>query len=266
MAGDPLFDGGAWTADACQKIIRFVDLAETFHFPLVHLVDCPGFQVGLAAERSAVIRWGVRAIAAICQTSVPWCSVIVRNVLRRRRAGPPAGRAAGAALRLAVGELGLPAAGRRHRGGLPRRRSTRSADPAAKLDEIEARLNRAALPVPYRRSRSGWRRSSTRATPAGCCASSPSWRRRCARRAWPHSACGPERGCPSGRAGARGYRRAGARGYCRADARGCRAGEPDGGPRASCPHPPCCARRPVPQRGRGDAPDVRPIPLRCRAG
>ena len=33
MAGDPLFDGGAWTADACNKIIRFVDMAQTFHLP-----------------------------------------------------------------------------------------------------------------------------------------------------------------------------------------------------------------------------------------
>ena len=43
MAGDPFVYGGAWTADASQKITRFVDLAETFHLPVVHLVDCPGF-------------------------------------------------------------------------------------------------------------------------------------------------------------------------------------------------------------------------------
>ncbi len=79
MAGDPLFDGGAWTAETCSKIIRFVDTAQTFHLPIVHLVDCPGFQVGLRAESSAVIRWGVRALSAINQTTVPWCSIIVRN-------------------------------------------------------------------------------------------------------------------------------------------------------------------------------------------
>jgi hypothetical protein len=79
MAGDPLFDGGAWTADACSKIVRFVDMAQTFHLPVVHLVDCPGFQVGLRAESTAVIRWGVRALSAINQTTVPWCSIVVRN-------------------------------------------------------------------------------------------------------------------------------------------------------------------------------------------
>src|SRR5437588_2816367 len=43
MASDPFFYAGAWTADVCDKIIRFVDLAETFHLPIVSLCACPGF-------------------------------------------------------------------------------------------------------------------------------------------------------------------------------------------------------------------------------
>src|SRR5262249_33332027 len=46
MAGDPFFYGGAWTADACQKVERFIDTAQTFHLPVVYLVDCPGFLIG----------------------------------------------------------------------------------------------------------------------------------------------------------------------------------------------------------------------------
>lgn len=80
MAGDPLHQGGAWTAASAQKIMRFIDLAETFHLPVVHLVDCPGFVVGLEAERAGTMRHAVRALAAIHQSTVPWCSVIVRNV------------------------------------------------------------------------------------------------------------------------------------------------------------------------------------------
>src|SRR5262249_3451543 len=79
MAGDPYFYGGAWTADACQKVVRFVDLAQTFHLPVVYLLDCPGFLIGLEAERAATIRHGVRAMTAINQTTVPWCTIIVRN-------------------------------------------------------------------------------------------------------------------------------------------------------------------------------------------
>ncbi len=80
MAGDPYQYGGAWTAAAAQKVVRFIDLAETFHLPVVHLVDCPGIRVGMEAERSGAIRHAVRAICAINQTTVPWCSIIVRNV------------------------------------------------------------------------------------------------------------------------------------------------------------------------------------------
>src|SRR5262249_5650321 len=56
LASDPYHYGGAWTAGACAKIVRFVDLAETFHLPVVYLCDCPGFLIGLDAERSATIR------------------------------------------------------------------------------------------------------------------------------------------------------------------------------------------------------------------
>ena len=33
LASDPFHYGGAWGADTCQKVVRFVDLAETFHLP-----------------------------------------------------------------------------------------------------------------------------------------------------------------------------------------------------------------------------------------
>src|SRR3546814_2914056 len=79
MASDPYFFAGAWTADACRKITRFVDMAETFHMPVVYLCDCPGFLVGLEAERTGTIREGVRAMSAINQCTVPWCSIIVRD-------------------------------------------------------------------------------------------------------------------------------------------------------------------------------------------
>jgi hypothetical protein len=79
LASDPYHYGGAWNADTCQKVVRFVDLAETFHLPVVYLMDCPGFLIGLEAEKTATIRHGVRAMAAMNQTTVPWCTIIVRN-------------------------------------------------------------------------------------------------------------------------------------------------------------------------------------------
>ena len=79
MAGDPYHYGGGWTADSSQKVCRFVDLAETFHLPVVHLVDNPGFVIGTEAEEQATIRHGARALAAVYQATVPWCSILVRK-------------------------------------------------------------------------------------------------------------------------------------------------------------------------------------------
>ena len=79
VASDPYHYGGAFTADAAQKLTRFADMAETFHLPVVFLADIPGFLVGLEAEKSGVIRHGVRALSAIHQASVPWCSIIIRK-------------------------------------------------------------------------------------------------------------------------------------------------------------------------------------------
>jgi acetyl-CoA carboxylase carboxyltransferase component len=80
LANDPYFYAGGWTASASEKITRFVDLADTFHLPVVHFVDNPGFVIGTQAEQQATIRSGARALAAIYQATTPWCSVIVRKV------------------------------------------------------------------------------------------------------------------------------------------------------------------------------------------
>jgi acetyl-CoA carboxylase carboxyltransferase component len=153
MAGDPYHYAGAWTADACAKIIRFVDLAQTFHLPVVHLVDCPGFLVGLQAEQTATIRAGVRAMTALDQCTVPWCSVIVRNVF-----------GVAGALHQPPGRLSLRYAWPSARwGSLPLEGGIEAAyraeidaapDPQAKLAEIEQRLNK--LRSPFRSAETFW--------------------------------------------------------------------------------------------------------------
>ena len=79
MAGDPFFLDGAWTADVCDKVTRHMDLCATFHLPVIHFVDCPGFAVGVKAETAGVTRAGVRAMTAVYQASVPVCSVVIRK-------------------------------------------------------------------------------------------------------------------------------------------------------------------------------------------
>jgi propionyl-CoA carboxylase beta chain len=79
LASNPNVYGGGWTAEAAQKVTRFVDLAETFRLPVVHFVDIPGFVIGTRAERAGTIRHGARALSAIYQASVPWCTMLIRK-------------------------------------------------------------------------------------------------------------------------------------------------------------------------------------------
>lgn len=79
FAEDPYVYGGAWTADASRKVTRFIDLASTFHLPLIHLEDCPGFLIGKESEQAATIRLGSVALAALGQSTSPFCAIVVRK-------------------------------------------------------------------------------------------------------------------------------------------------------------------------------------------
>ena len=153
LASDPYHYGGSWTTEACQKVVRFVDLAETFHLPVVYLMDCPGFMIGLDAEKSATIRHGVRAMAAVNQTTVPWCTIIVRNAFG------VAGVVHQPANRFSM-RYAWPSA---YWGSLPLEGGIEAAyradidaadDPKAKMLEIEDRLNK--LRSPFRSAEKFW--------------------------------------------------------------------------------------------------------------
>ncbi len=153
LASDPYVYGGSWSADTCQKIVRYVDLAETFHLPVIYLCDCPGFSIGLDAEKAATIRHGVRAMAAMNQTTTPWCTVIIRNAYGvAGAANQPAGRLSlrYAWLSSSWGSLPL-------EGGIEaayRADIEAAEDPKAALEAIEARLNK--LRSPFRSAERFW--------------------------------------------------------------------------------------------------------------
>lgn len=147
LAADPRYYGGGLTAAASDKLTRFADTAETFHLPVVHLVDQPGFVVGTDAERQGTIRHGVRALAAIYQAEIPWVSILIRKVFGVAGAGH--GNSHRLNLRYAwpSGDWGsLPV-----EGGLEaayRRELEAAPDPAALQAEIASRLE--AVRSPFR--------------------------------------------------------------------------------------------------------------------
>ncbi|HYF19671.1 MAG TPA: carboxyl transferase domain-containing protein [Ramlibacter sp.] len=79
MINNPKVMGGALTRAAAQKLERFVDLCDTFHLPIVNLVDQPGSMTGPDAEREGTIAAVLRASSAIEQSSVPWLALVIRR-------------------------------------------------------------------------------------------------------------------------------------------------------------------------------------------
>ncbi|HEY8156096.1 MAG TPA: carboxyl transferase domain-containing protein [Myxococcota bacterium] len=145
VANDCHFLGGCMSADAAQKIRRFVELCDAFRLPVVSLVDEPGFAIGPEAERAATIRHGMAAMFAVLQTQVPWVAVVLRRAF---------GVAAGIHLGPAATVFAWPSA---EIGALPvesgvalafRREIEAAPDPDARRRELEDELSAAQSVFP----------------------------------------------------------------------------------------------------------------------
>jgi methylmalonyl-CoA decarboxylase subunit alpha len=79
VANNPMVYGGAMDGPAARKQIRFVELCDMFHIPLVFLVDVPGFMVGLQAEQAGVLRDGMRAVYVASKVTVPVVTLVIRK-------------------------------------------------------------------------------------------------------------------------------------------------------------------------------------------
>jgi len=79
IGNNPMFKGGAIDVDACRKITSFLVLCDSFHIPIVFLVDQPGFLIGQEGEN----RWAPGRIMnwlnALSQVTVPKISLVLRK-------------------------------------------------------------------------------------------------------------------------------------------------------------------------------------------
>ncbi len=145
LANDNRHAAGAMTAEAAQKYRRFVEMCDTFHIPIVNFVDQPGFMIGPAAERAGTIRFGMAAVAAAVQATVPWAVVQVHKgfgVATAAHYAPGAYVLAWPSVE--TGALPL-------EGGVAvafHREIAAAADPGAKRKELEDRLRSTRSPFP----------------------------------------------------------------------------------------------------------------------
>ena len=145
VANNPMFYGGAIDGKGARKQTHFIDLCDTFHIPLIFLVDVPGFMVGRDAEAAGTLRDGMRAVQAALQASVPVFTVVIRKCYGM--AGMGATDKSGLDFKIAwpSAEWGsLPI-----EGGVAvafRREIANAADPKARERELEAEFSAMASP------------------------------------------------------------------------------------------------------------------------
>jgi len=147
MINNPNFLGGSLDVTAGDKILRIMQLCDTFHLPMVYFADEPGFMIGLEAEIQGTVRAGARVVLATRQTRMPWITFITRQLYGV--AGGCHVRAGGMFRRYAWPSANW---GSMHiEGGATaayRREIEASPDPEAKRAEIERRLQ--VIASPYR--------------------------------------------------------------------------------------------------------------------
>jgi len=80
MANDARHNGGAMTVQACIKLERWVDFANTFHLPIVYFCDVPGFMVGLQSEKAGIIRFANKAMYAVRESTIPYVTIVTRRL------------------------------------------------------------------------------------------------------------------------------------------------------------------------------------------
>ena len=79
LASNPRHLGGAIDGDAADKATAFLGRCEAHRLPVVSLVDTPGFMVGPAAERTAIVRRFGALFVAGARLTVPVCAVVLRK-------------------------------------------------------------------------------------------------------------------------------------------------------------------------------------------
>jgi acetyl-CoA carboxylase carboxyltransferase component len=147
VANNPMVYAGAMDAKAARKQGHFVELCDTFHLPLIYLVDQPGFLVGPQAEAAGTLRDGMRAVYIGMQATVPALTLVVRKCYGM--AGMAACDKSGINFKIAwpSAEIGnLPVQGGAR--AAFKREIEAAPDPAAREAELEGEL--LALTSPFR--------------------------------------------------------------------------------------------------------------------
>jgi len=80
MINNPKYLGGSMDVAAGTKVIRFLQLCDTFHLPMIYFADEPGFMVGPEQQRQGIVRAGAKMLCTTLRTRMPWIYIIIRQL------------------------------------------------------------------------------------------------------------------------------------------------------------------------------------------
>lgn len=72
--------GGAMDVAAGLKVIRFIQLCDIFHLPMVHFADGPGFMVTNESQRQGILRTSAKLAQVTSTASMPWMTFVIRQM------------------------------------------------------------------------------------------------------------------------------------------------------------------------------------------
>lgn len=79
IANNSKVKGGVLFVDSSDKASRFIWMCNAYNVPLLFLQDVSGYMIGSKMERAGIIRHGAKLLHAVCESSVPRISVVVRK-------------------------------------------------------------------------------------------------------------------------------------------------------------------------------------------
>jgi len=79
VANNPRVKAGSLTVDSSDKQARFIRFCDCFNIPLLILVDTPAYMPGSAQEHAGIIRHGAKVLYALCESTVPRITLVLRK-------------------------------------------------------------------------------------------------------------------------------------------------------------------------------------------
>ena len=79
VANQPAILSGVLDRDSSDKAARFIRFCDSFHIPIITLVDVPGYLPGLEQEHEGIIRHGAKFLYAVAEATVPKIALVLRK-------------------------------------------------------------------------------------------------------------------------------------------------------------------------------------------